>query len=236
MNTTTTTPIKTCPVHPEKNRYATAEAAESAAAPRAILLGYGRQRPYLCGACDWWHISTKPPRVVHCPVGPDGGPLDRDGLVAWINDRPREVLHHLVLKDLEHLLAPELTAALRDPRCNAAWLHTIKQLRTAAAVAVNGPLGSRRAARARLALLTAARSEARALTPARPVAPAPGKAGPGTVRDYAAAALARRRAAEARAAAVDLLIGRHPEEWAQLLDHTRWEHRLPPVDENGAAA
>ncbi|MFJ2780238.1 hypothetical protein [Kitasatospora sp. NPDC087315] len=235
MNTPITA-AEPCPLHPEKNRYATAETAEKAATPRAILLGYRRQRPYLCGACDWWHISTKPPRAISAPTGPDGRPYDHEALVRWFNECPRDIQQHLVLKDVEQLLVPELAAALRDPACVPAWLHILKQQRTAAATAAAGPIGGRRAARARLALLTAKQAEARTLLSIQPTAPPAGKAGPGTVRDYAAAALRRRRAAEAHAAAVELLIGRHPAEFAQLLDHARLQHSLPPVDDNATAA
>ncbi|MFD4397245.1 hypothetical protein [Kitasatospora sp. NPDC058478] len=223
-----------CPLYPDKDRYATAEAAEKAAAPRAILFGYRRQRSYLCGACDWFHITTKPPRVVAVPTGPDGRPLDHDALVAWFNARPRDVQQYLVVKDAERLLAPELAAALRDPRCVPTWLHVLKRLRAAASAATTGPTGARRTARARLTLLTALHSEARQLLPAPPTTPS--KPSPITVRRYAADALARRQAAEARDSAVDLLIGRHPAEFAGLLDHTRLERGLPPEDENSTAA
>ncbi|WP_329492439.1 hypothetical protein OG618_37330 (plasmid) [Kitasatospora sp. NBC_01246] len=237
MSTTTiTAPAKPCPIHPDKDRYATAEAAAAATTSRAILLGYRRQRPYYCQSCDWFHISTHPPRTVASPTHPDGRPLDHDEIVRWFTTRTPDVQRHLVLKDLEELLAPELAAALRTPAAAAYWLHVLKPLVAVQAAAANGPAAGRREARARLALLRARRLEARALVEsARPTSD-PGKPAPTTVRDYAAAALARRRASEAQAEAVTLLINRHPDEWGHVLDHARRERGLPPVGESESAA
>ncbi|MER7707196.1 hypothetical protein ABTX81_30385 [Kitasatospora sp. NPDC097605] len=230
-------PMTACPVHPEKLRYATAEAATAAVTLRSLVRGYRRQRPYYCHPCGWFHVSTKPPRTVAAPTGDDGHALQDDVLARWFTTRTPDVQRHLVLKDLENLLAPELAAVLRHPEVVPAWLHVLKPLISAASLAADGPLVGRRAARARLALLQERRDEARALLPKPPTgAGTPAGRNPTTVRDYAAAALRRRQADEARAAAIALLIGRHPADWAQLLDHERRQRRLPPADDSGTAA
>lgn len=230
-------PRTACPVHPDKLRYATAEAAETASTLRALIRGYRRQRAYYCHPCGWFHISTKPLRTVAAPTGDNGQALQDQALADWFTTRTPDVQRHLVLKDLENLLAPELAAALRTATAAPAWLHALKPLITAAAVAADGPLVGRRAARARLALLQDRRAEARALLPQQPTGAAtPAGRTPTTVRDYAAAALRRRRADQARAAAVGRLIDRHPADWAQLLDHERRVHNLPPADDSGTAA
>lgn len=63
MTTNLTSPHRAICQWPGKQRYATEQAAQSAAGRRSAWHGLDF-RPYLC-ACGWWHLTTKPQRETH---------------------------------------------------------------------------------------------------------------------------------------------------------------------------
>lgn len=105
-----------CPT-PLKARFATAEAAESAA--RRAALGVGTHlSPYRCqDACGWFHLTSKPRK-------PEPEVTLAD--IAALHQLDDDAFRELVGNDARGGASRLRAKALRDPSLAARWIRTVK--------------------------------------------------------------------------------------------------------------
>lgn len=120
-----------CP-NPQKKRYATAEAAHSAAHGVQIAITEPLH-PYIC-VCTWWHLSRQAPDLVPTNAIPD--PVD----IARLETLSDTSFRDLVATEARGQLDMDTRIALRHTSLHLRWQRTLKELRAD----INQQLNNRR--------------------------------------------------------------------------------------------
>lgn len=106
-----------CPT-PTKGRYATREAAESAANRAKVGVGHV-MAPYLCRpSCGWWHLTSRNVQPI-APAQPD------PEIVRLVTALGDEAFTDLVRRDIRRQAHPAESAALRQPEIAERWDATL---------------------------------------------------------------------------------------------------------------
>lgn len=105
-----------CPT-PAKARYATREAAVSAALRQRLALDK-LLTPYECEtACGWWHLTSK---ARTAPAAAD---------IAAVHALDDDAFRQLVIRDAEYRAPRAHSDALRDPSLLHRWINTLRLLK-----------------------------------------------------------------------------------------------------------
>lgn len=105
----------TCPT-PAKSRYATNQAADSAASRVQIPIGQ-HLRPYEC-PCGWWHLTSQP-----------GPATPNDATIQTVAELDTPAFEDLVRRDLRGHATPHEAGALRHPAIATRWEAALLLLR-----------------------------------------------------------------------------------------------------------
>ncbi|MER6092507.1 hypothetical protein [Streptomyces bluensis] len=109
-----------CP-NPQKKRYATSEAAHSAA--RSVQIAITEPlHPYIC-VCTWWHLSRQPSNQIPTDAIADPDDIQRLELLSDTSFRD------LVATEARGQLATHDRIALRHTSLLLRWNRTLKELR-----------------------------------------------------------------------------------------------------------
>jgi hypothetical protein len=111
--------VTDCPT-PTKARYATQNAAITAAARASFGLGTPL-RPYEC-PCSWWHLTSKRADLIPNPASATEVDIER------LMSIPESDFREIVVADTRSEGAPGERAALRHPRILGRWKKTLGEL------------------------------------------------------------------------------------------------------------